>query len=321
MDRAERLIRDAKPPEQPLSARAEADLAKILASNSPDTAGQPPHAPHRQLHWAWAAAAVLVIAVVIAGVNLIRPDKAVAATPPMPTITSTGQDTTATLEELQSQAASQPDRSDHTEIVTQWWALASEVDATGMITSSSVDPRRRVATLGPAGITGYTDYAAQPFDTAGHPVDDPKAPAPGTRLDTVTIDPDERFVTEPPPTNPASFSDYLADLPLTSTSPTVNAFTGIRVILAEHILTPAQHAAFLGYLASLPDVDLLGTSTDRLGRSVLVFAAPTENNHQTLLMLSPDSGQITATEIIYRGSDRTDIPTPAVTQYVAWEAP
>ncbi len=322
MDRAERLIRDAKPADHPLSPRAEADLAKILASNAEDTPDSPGRSSHRQVPWVWAAAAALVIAIVITGINLIQPGKAVAATPPMPTITLTNQDLAATFQELRTRAAAQPDRSAATEIATQWWALGSDVDATGTIIASSVDPRRRVATLGDHGVIRYTEYAIQPYDAAGRPVDDPTAPAPGTQLDTVTVDPDQQIFTDHPPTKAAAFGDYLADhLPLTSSSPTINAFAGIQGLLSERILTPAQYAAFLGYLASLPDIQLLGTSTDRLNRAVLVYAAPTEKDHQTLLMLSPDTGQINATEVIYRGTDRTDIPTPAVVEYVAWENP
>lgn len=322
MRRAERLIRQAKPAEQPLSSRAEADLGRILSSDAEDTIAFRGQSPHRPARWVWAAAAALVVALVITGINLAQPGKAFAATPPMPTITTTGQDAATTLHQLQALAAAQPDRSAGTEIVTQWWALASDVDATGAITASTVDPIRRIATLGPHGITSYTDYAAQPYDAAGRRVDDKKAPTPGTQLDTDTVDPDQQIFPGPPPTKPDGFGDYLADhLPLNSPSPTSNAFTGIRTLMAERILTPAQQEAFLGYLASLPDIQLLGTSTDRLGRGILVFAAPTHKDNQTLLMISPDSGRITATEVIYRGTDRTDIPTPAVVEYVAWEAP
>jgi hypothetical protein len=238
----------------------------------------------------------------------------------MPAITSTGQDAAATLLELQARVAVQPDRSGGTEIVTQWWALGSDVDATGRITASLVDPMRRVATLGPHGLTRYTDYAVQPYDAAGRPVHDPTAPAAGTQLDTVTVEADQRIFTDQPPTTAAAFGDYLAaHLPLTSQSATVNAFAGIQGLLSERILTPAQYAAFLGYLASLPDIQLLGSSTDRLGRAVLVFAAPTEKDNQTLLMLSSHTGRVAAAEVVYRGTDRTDIPTPAVIEYVAWE--
>lgn len=322
MDRAERLIRQARPAEQPLSARAESDLDSILGSNSEDTTAHRTQLPRRPARWIWAAAAAAAVAVVIIGVNLAHPGKAFAATPPMPTITTIGQDAVTTLHQMKARATAQPDGSASTEITTQWWALSSDVDATGKITASTIDPRRRVATLGPHGITSYTDYAAQPFDAAGRPADDPSAPAPGTQLDTVTVDPDQQVFPDSPPTNPAAFGDYLADhLPLNSPSPTSNAFTGIRTLMAERILTPAQQEAFLGYLAGLPDIQILGTSTDRLGRNVLVFAAPTQENNQTLLMISPDTGRITATEVIYRGTDRTDIPTPAVIEYTAWETP
>lgn len=321
MDRAERLIRGAKPAGQPLSPRAEIGLARILASPTPDTTALAPSS-RRPVRWVWAASAALVVALVIAGVNLIRPGKAVAATPPMPTITATSQDAASTLRELQKRAAAQPDRSAASEIATQWWALGSDVDANGKITASSVDPMRRVATLGAHGVTRYTDYAIQPYDAAGRPVADPTAPSPGTQLDVVTVDADQQFFPEPPPTKPGAFGVYFTDhLPLNSPSATVRAFTGINALLAERILSPAQQAAFLGYLASLPDIHLLGTSTDRLGRAVLVFAAPTNGDDQSLLMLSPDTGRINATEVIYRGTDRTDIPSPAVIEYVAWENP
>lgn len=322
MDRAERLIRQAKPTEQRLSPRAEADLAKILASTPAGATAAQDRSPRRPSRWVWAAAAAIVLAVAITGVNLAQPGKAFAATPPMPSITTTGQDPAATLRELQTRAAAQPDRSAATQIATQWWALASDVDATGKITSSTVEPRRRVTTLGSHGITSYTDYAADTYDSAGRPVADPTAPAPGTRLDTVTVDPDQRIFTDPPPTKPTLFGDYLTDhLPLNSPSPAGNAFTGIRMLMAERILSSAEHTAFLGYLASLPDIQLLGTSADRLGRGAVVFAAPTQQGHQTLLMISPETGHVIATEVIYRGTDRTDIPTPAVIEYVAWETP
>ncbi len=319
MDRAEKLIRDAKPADQPLSARAEADLAKILAT--PEDSNLPQLRPSpRRLRWVWAAAAALVVAVVIAGVNLVRPGRALAATPPMPAITATGGDAGSTLRELEARAAAQPDRSSQAQIITQWWALASEVDANGVITSSTVQPTRRVATLGRHGIVRYTDYAAQPVDSEGRPVDDSTAPAPGTVLETTDVDPDQQVFVKVPPEAAAKFGSYLDDaLEPSSASPSVDAFSSIRALLSERILTPTQNAALLGYLASLSDIQLLGASTDRLGRAVLVFAAPTEKDNQTLLMLSPDTGQITATEVIYRGADRTDIPTPAVVEYVAWE--
>lgn len=321
MDRAEDLIRNARPPEEPLSTRAEADLASILATTTDRTSASPVR-PHRgQARWVLVAAAAVVIALAVVGVSLIRPEKAVAATPPMPAFTSTGQDAPSVLANLKARAAAAPDRSSAREIVAQWWALASDVDASGTITSSSIDPRRRVTTLGPDGIVGYTDYAAQPFGADGRPIDDPTAPTPGTLLDTVTVDADQRIFTDPPPTQPAEVGPYLAaHLPLTSSSPTVNAFSGIRGLLAERVLKPAEQAAFLGYLAGLRDIQVLGTSTDRLGRPVIVFAAPPEKEYQTLLMLSPDTGQIAATEVIYLGEERSDIPTPAVVEYVVWEA-
>lgn len=323
MDRVERLIRSASPAKEPLSARAEADLARILAivpEDAPVT--DLPRRPRARWVLSIAAAAVLVLAIGIA--SIVRPQHAYAATPPMLTITPIEGDTPTVLRRLAALAASQPDVSGETQIITQWWALASEVNEAGEIVTSRVDPIRRVSALLPGGAMRITDYAGQPYDTQGNPVTDPNSPTVGTDLGTFDMDTDERFFPTEPPDTPVEFGRYLADaMPTGSNAPTAHALSVVEALLGEHILTPAQNAALAEYLGALPDLALLGRSTDRLGRPVVAVAAPTSPtmHSQAVLMLNAKTGRIAATETIYRGTDRTDIPSPAVLEYMAWEAP
>lgn len=269
-----------------------------------------------------AAAAALIVVAVSVGLGPLRPAEARAATPPMLVTQPMSNESLAeVLAGLQVKAGAQPDRSGLRQIVTQWWGLASDVNAQGTIVASRVEPRRRVAELrAKGGISSYTDYVAQAYDTAGNPVSGAGLPAVGTRIETVELDADQQVFVQAPPTDPGRFGTYLDDaLGANSTSPSVNAISGIGALLSERILTPGQSAAFIGYLARLNDLSLLGSSVDRLGRPVVVLAGPVISGKQWRLLIEAETGIVAGTEVVYSGSDRTDIASPAVTEYVIWE--
>lgn len=323
MDRLERLIRSASPANEPLSARAEADLARILAT-VPDDAAVTDLRRRPRARWMVSIAAAVVLVLAIGVASVIRPQHAYAATPPMLAITPLDTDAPTALRHLADLAASQPDVSAETDIITQWWALATELDETGEVVSSRVTPVRRISTLGPDGLLRYTDYVGQAYDARGNPVDDPDTPAVGTKLGTVELDSEDHVFPAVPPEVSSKFGPYLTGaLPKGSRGPSAHSFAAIAALLGERILTPLQNTALTEYLATLPDLALLGESTDRLGRPVIVFAAPInpKTGTQAILMLSTETGRVAATETIYRGAERTDIPSPAVLEYMAWEAP
>ncbi|MEA5053613.1 MAG: hypothetical protein VB093_09250, partial [Propionicimonas sp.] len=194
----------------------------------------------------------------------------------------------------------------------------------GGVVASRVDPVRRVSTLLPGGLVRITDYAGQPYDIRGVPVDDPALPAPGSGLGSMDMTTDEFFFPAAPPSDPIEFGSYLADaFESGHTAPATDAMERIAVLQAERILTPPQNAALVEYLTTLPDLALLGESTDRLGRPVIVFAAPInpKTSTQAVLMFGAETGRVAASETIYRGTERTDISSPAVLEYMAWEAP
>lgn len=269
-------------------------------------------------------AASIVVAVLV-GVGPLRPAEARAATPPLLATQAMPNDSLAeVLGELQVDAGGQPDRSGLRRIVTQWWGLASDVDAHGTIVASRVEPRRRVAALrAKGGINSYTDYVAQAYDTAGNPVSGADLPTVGTKLDTVKLSADQQVFAHTPPTDPRRFGAYLEDaLGADSASPpALHAISGIGALLSERRLTPGESAALLGYLGTLRDLSLLGSSMDRLGRPVIVLAAPVVAGSQLRLLIDEGTGAVRGTEVVYSGSDRTDIASPAVTEYVVWETP
>lgn len=329
MDRAERLIRAARPDvARQLPGRAEADLGAILASdadNSSKSGAAARTSRHGKGGWWLVAAAALIVVVVSVGIGPLRPAEARAATPPMLVTQSMPNDSLAdVLGELQAKAGGQPDRSGLRRIVTQWWGLASDVDAQGKIVASRVEPRRRVAELrAKGGISSYTDYVARAYDTAGNPVSGADLPVVGTTIETVRLSADQQVFVHAPPIEPGRFGAYLDDaLGANSASPPAfNAISGVGALLSERRLTPGESAAFIGYLGTLRDLRLLGSSVDRLGRPVIVMAAPVVDGNQLRLLLEEGTGAILGTEVVYNGSDRIDIASPAVTEYVVWETP
>ncbi|MEA4945755.1 MAG: hypothetical protein VB080_15135, partial [Propionicimonas sp.] len=117
-------------------------MARILATVPEDS---PATSLRRRPRARWvlsiAAAAVLVLAISVA--SIVRPQQVYAATPPMLAISPIETDAPTVLRHLATLAASQLDLSAETQIITQWWALASEVDEAGGVVASRVDPVRR----------------------------------------------------------------------------------------------------------------------------------------------------------------------------------
>lgn len=84
-----------------------------------------------------------------------------------------------------------------------------------------------------------------------------------------------------------------------------------------------QEASLLGFLGSLPDIALAGETVDRLGRPGIGVTS-SENKEAALievLIFSQQTGQLLSAESIYVGADRSDIPTPYVQNYTAFERP
>lgn len=81
-------------------------------------------------------------------------------------------------------------------------------------------------------------------------------------------------------------------------------------------ITSLESASVNPGLATLPDIHVEGELIDRLGRPGVGFVAP-DGDYRRMLIISPELG-VLAYELVYTGSSRTDVPSPAVIDYKAW---
>ncbi|MBP2435815.1 hypothetical protein [Microbacterium amylolyticum] len=293
----------------------EAALARSSRSNSISS-------PRRQV-WrpmplaAGGAFLVLLFVVVFAATSVLRPAPAVAATPPLLELASVSQSAPELLKEMENmRRKGQPPGMT---IRAQSWALNTSIGEDGMIESSVVEPQWSETTFLPDGSVRYRLVTADPFPGQN----DDTLPEPGTVLvDEVFLPGDwDTPVDEAPPTGVGDVAAYLATLTGADTLTGGQAIREISTIVSNTLLTPEQEAALIGYLNTLGGIQVSGSTTDRLGRVGIVFSATDRDPEQfeDRLIISPSSGQILATETLYIGSDRTDIASPAVIDYTAWE--
>lgn len=203
-------------------------------------------------------------------------------------------------------------------IRAQSWALNTWINDDGAIESSTVEPSWSETTFEDDGTVHYRLIAAEPF--TGQDSDD--LTEPGTVLVNETFQPGEWGFTadNAPPTRADEIGSYLAEL---SGNPALTAGDAIREIsgiLSNYVLSSEQEAAIIGYLATLDTLTVAGETVDRLGRTGIVFSATDRSaDFEDLLIIDPQTGKILAAETIYVGSDRTDIASPSVIDYTAWE--
>lgn len=322
MDRAEWLIRAAKPeiPSE-LSERAEQDLARILA-----TGGETPghnlveHPPTARRHGnrVWLAAAAVLVAILAVPIWMLTGTHAHAATPPLLKVEPVGGTTEETLHRLAEVARTSPAAppSGSIQISVEAWTLTTEDD--GVARESTVLPQR-------IAITREPDGALTKHVTAGAPLGsiNQETPTEGELLWEQTWPPEDAsylFAT-PAPSDPQAVAEFLAaprgEAPPLSASASIDE---LGSLLLEQELSPAQTGAVLDYLATLPDLTVAGATTDRLGRSGLLFSATRSDDSERAehIVIAEETGRILAIEGTYQGSSRTDIPSPSVVHYYAW---
>ncbi len=175
------------------------------------------------------------------------------------------------------------DRSGHLTVVSgePYWAD----DATGSVPTTAAPPAGEI-------LTDVT-FAAGEFDV-------PNANVPGT--------------------SPAEILNYLTDIGL---PPDADAFTLIestKRLLTLWTLTNEQHAALLETLLQRDDIQILGATTDRLGRDVVGVAAEAAagSGLQDTLLISSTTGRIVGIETT-RLTPLDSIPAGSVVSYTVWK--
>ena len=264
-------------------------------------------------------AVLFVIAAVM--VNILQTMAPVhAATPELLHITAAPETIAEVTEELSRGHTHSPESPPTTNTLRLTeWSLHSLVNDKGEIESSEIEPQWRELTFLADGTTRFRILAGESF--AGQ--DASKLPRPGTILEDTTYDATNPFehsstYAKEPPTDAALMNDYLATTIGVEIPTTAEYFKAITGLLSNRLITAEQEFALLEFIATLPNIELDGTTTDRLDRRGVVVRV-TEKDYAHLLVLSPQTGKFLAAETIYIGSSRTDIPSPAVTSYIAWE--
>lgn len=312
MKKAEYLMRLATP-DVKYGAAAEADIARIVASTT--TVGtQPPAQRPTRRRMLIPVVAVLAMVALVVEVASFRSTPAVAATPPMLAATPLKASAADLLTALAQLRREHPSLTSTIEL--QSWSLNTEIDGKGQIVVSNVQPTRTSTTFNSDGSADVTTAASEPFpgqERAGlQPV--------GTVLGTEHAPPGETFPDMLPSPVPVLASDVglwagalFGDESVTSGQ----AVRNLVGILLSYPATAEQESAVLDYFARLDDVQVFGEVKDRLGRPGLAFTAADGGvgEYQEVLIVSPETGSIIASETVYLGADRTDITAPSVIYY------
>lgn len=326
MNDLDELIRQAKPGtsrrDLPLTDRAEEGLRRILSADDIEREPVRRRRTRRRPRWRAATlavgAAVLVAAAIFApGISPSPPQSAVAATPPLLTTASVPGTAQAELEKLarareQSEPIEAPDPP--FTIRSHSWQLG------GYFGDDLVAPIITEERF-------FSDGHVQRWDYVGEPLTDATAadlPKAGTLLeeyDSRTEMYAGRTLGAPIPTDPDLVADHLAGELDEDGPSTAFSLEHAAHLLDSRIPSAAEEAAVLRFLASLDGITVEGEVTDRLGREGIAFSANDrgDGSNKTMLIVSADSGKILATETVYVGETRTDIESPAVISYFAWE--
>lgn len=330
MDEIERRIRAARPVSGnrnlPLSDRAKRELADLLISESHSG---PDKGARRRLSIGRLVTLVAVF-VVVTAVGILGPWRlgsvaAQAATPPMLPIdhlTATGPETLLELAQIAAHApADEPGEGGQVIRVRSWALHVVESDDEVGQFASVIHPENYEITLPADGSMRTVVTAGQAYDQDGTLVSG--GPALGTVLWSLELSPSEYvpMFSRSAPTQSDLFGTFLsAGSGLNAQTRGSDALLAISYLLMEQTLNGSQTSAALRYLATLPDIGVAGTTTDRLGRPAIALEAEREDgNYNVLLLVDPATGQILAFETVYIGTSRTDIKAPAVTEYQAWE--
>lgn len=331
MDELEKRVRAARPlsghRDLPLTDRAKRELADLMLSAVPPdsaqrTARRSRRRRARQVTGSTAIAASLVVLGIITAAPMLSPEPAYAATPELLSVHPVPGTTFELLTDLRHRLDETPtgDQPANFTINVEAWTLQSDDD--GAATGSTVAPEKYHITRDADGAYSTRVTAGQAVDSAGQPI--VERTSPGALIWEESWNPgDYQFLyTSSAPESADLISSYFSDAldtpePLSAAS----AIQATNDLLFEQRLSATQLSALLEYFAQQSDLSVLGEVSDRLGRTGVVLAAvdPQSPDYERRLIVSPETGSILATETVYTGTDRTDIPSPSVVNYFVWK--
>ena len=273
---------------------------------------------HARPIWLVAASVMLVIVLgALGSIALFQPSQAVAATPKLLSPEPVDGTSKENLMRI-SDAVRGTGPAGDGPIRFQTWALAFDPEAA--TPPRFIAPEEHEIEHLADGSVNVTVRAGVSYDADGELVADP-SPAPGTLLwSDVQAAGDATPLFGPPPTEESQIAEFFEKSGTVLSGTSGEYLSAIRLLLSEKALSSEQEAALIGFLATLPDIEVVGAVTDRLGREGVAFSTESRSpgEYRDTLVLSASAG-ILSYEVTYIGSSRTDVQAPAVIEYIAWK--
>ena len=321
-----RLLRASAPPAKPadeaLTMRQLAIMERIMV--------EPPRPRQRRrlavLIGAPLVAFVSVLAVIFAVVQPFGTSAAVAYGPAPLVYTATGETVEDAVREAsallaQTQDATQDGEAQRRAAYTSWNLTVNE-DGRGVRTAFVSPSETQLAWAedlsGSLLVVAGEPYAAG-GTSGGVPSDETREP--GTVLDDRTFAPGEypAFLPDAGTMGAAEIAALMSEY-AGADGRGGDAMLAIESLLTEWTLTDAQHTAMLQALLAYDDLEVLGTTTDRLGRPVVGIAGPGRGDQRATLLVSSESGRIVGIErSVVRDDEDLMVPAGTVISYILWK--
>ncbi len=320
----ERRLRDADPSRAfaPIPAeRQRATLERIMA----ETPAPARRSRAARVRAAWIAVPAALAALAVAAVAFLNPFTApvAAAYGPAPlTYTAIDKSLAEVVAEAKARLADSPGpatterRSD-----TVSWSLTLSSDGEAEPTVYIEPLEREFVWSEDLSATQIFRTGAPFLSSSGLPATPPNAKPPGTLIDELTWEPGTYSPATPGAEDlDAQFADDLLQLYIEYGSGfSGQALTAVPDLFSEFTMTNAQHADILQALLSVPDIDVLGVTTDREGREVIGVTAEAMGDQSATLLISTRTGRIVGYEMSVTGpGSPLPVPVGTVASYSLW---
>ncbi|WP_156876537.1 hypothetical protein [Microbacterium luticocti] len=329
----ERMIKAADPARTPVDAPL--TLRQIQLRDSIVAGTYVAHRPAtRKDRFRWwktalpvAVLAACLVAVVVLSVGSIRPQSALALTPPALHFVPTGQTSQQLLQMLErhaSGAPAGPARPERGSRTVGWYAQITQDETAG--TTAVIAPQVTTIAWASDQSGSIRTVAGKPYwaDESGSAIPHAAAPAEGALISEMTFGPGEYepSVRDEPGTSSKALADFLESAGLTSDGDAADMLDAIGNAFSSWTLTTEQQLTLIKMLLARPDAEILGAATDRAGRAVIGIAADSHRfpGTQKVLLVSGDTGRIVGLETVATSPSEA-VPAGAVISYSLWDTP
>lgn len=321
-DELDRLLRAANPaPEQDAAGLSAAHIA-IREGIIRGTVRPRKTRPRKTLLWAGLTTAVATVALAaVVAANVFAPTRqAMALTPPPLEYRSSGS-LAQVVDDAEQALLAPPDVEQESRVHSVGWGWSVDMEE-GHV---EVVPQDITFVWAPGETATSTIVAGDPYwSDAERPAGvEPSEYQPGDLIDEVVIPPEE-FTLAPEAANlsgssPAELEAALAVFGATPDSSSGELLAAITGLMQYWTLSDEQHATLLRLLVDAGDVQVLGETTDRLGRDVIgLRVASTIPERVETAFVSIETGRIVGTESeLIKPLDTLPV---GVISYTMWDA-